>query len=128
MDSIPYHTHRICIVDDDAAVRDSMRALLESYGYEVKTFDSAAAFLGVPNIYCCLIVDLRMPVTNGLELLELLRMGGVTTPAILMTDKIEPTLAARMEAVGAPARLLKPIAEIELVGAIADACGERCAA
>ena len=128
MDSTPHHMHRICIIDDDAAVRDSMRVLLESYGYEVRTFDSAAAFLVVPNTYCCLIIDLRMPVTNGLELLELLRMGGVATPAIMMTDKIEPTLAARMEAAGAPARLLKPIAEIELIGAIADACGERCAA
>ena len=114
--------HRICIVDDDAAVRDSMRVLLESYGYEVQEFDSTTAFLRAPCAYCCLIADFRMPVTNGLELLELLRMSSIKTPAILMMDKVEPTLAARIRAVGAQAILLKPIAEIELIGAIAQAC------
>lgn len=124
MDFVTGHGHCICIVDDDAAVRDSMRALLESYGYEVRDFDSAAAFLGAPNTYCCLIVDFRMPVTNGLELLELLRMGGDRTPAILMTDKGEPTLTMRIGAASAHAWLIKPISESELVHTIADACDQ----
>lgn len=124
MDSVTNHKHRICVVDDDAAVRDSMRALLESYGYEVRDFDSAAAFLGAPRPCCCLIIDFRMPVTNGLELLELLRMGGDPTPAILMTDKGEPNLTMRIGAASAHAWLIKPIAESELVHTIADACDQ----
>jgi FixJ family two-component response regulator len=116
------HAHRICIVDDDAGVRDSLRALLESYGFEIREFDSAAALLGAPIRYCYLIVDYRMPVTNGLDLLELLRMGGIDTPAILMTDKDEPALASRIGAAKAVRALTKPISEAILIRSIAAAC------
>jgi FixJ family two-component response regulator len=120
-----FHTHRICIVDDDAAIRDSMRALLESCGYEVQTFESATAFLNAPMAYCCLILDYRMPVTDGLALLELLRSGGIETPAILMTDKHEPILAKRIGA--ATARpLIKPITEARLIRSLEAICGGRC--
>jgi len=120
------HTHRICVVDDDAGVRDSMRALLESHGYEVREFDSAAAYLKDFYPHCCVIVDYRMPGMNGLELLELLRVAEIQTPAILMTDKDEPNLTKRIGTTSAHAWLIKPIAEAELVGAIADACSLRC--
>jgi FixJ family two-component response regulator len=123
------HAHCVCIVDDDAAVRDSLRALLESYGFEIREFDSAAALLKTQFGYCCLLVDHRMPVTNGMDLLELLRMGGIDTPAILMTDKDEPSLALRIGATQAVAPLTKPITEPALIRSIAAACdGQHCTA
>lgn len=128
MDSASGHIHRICIVDDDASIRDSMRALLESYGFETQAFSSAAAFLSTPFSYCCLIVDYSMPVTDGLALLELLRAGDIATPALLMTDKYEPTLVVRTKALGIHVSLVKPIRETKLVRSIEAACtGWRCA-
>ena len=122
------HIHRICIVDDDTAIRDSMGALLEGCGYKTQAFESAAAFLSAPIAYCCLIIDYRMPVTDGLALLELLRSGGTETPAILMTDKNEPVLAARIDATGTPV-LIKPITEARLIRSIEAACdGRYCTA
>jgi len=59
----------ILIVDDDAAVRDSMRALMESAGYAVKDYSSAKDFLNAPvPPDSCLITDIRMPEIDGLEL------------------------------------------------------------
>ncbi len=116
------HAHCVCIVDDDAAVRDSLHALLDSHGFEIREFDSAAALLGVPIRYCCLILDYSMPVTNGMDLLELLRMGGVDTPAILMTDKDERALTIRIAAAKAILVLIKPISEATLIRSIATAC------
>jgi FixJ family two-component response regulator len=105
-----------------------MHILLDSYGLDVEAFHSAAAFLGVPCDYCCLIVDHRMPEIDGLELLELLRSGGIATSAILMTDKDEPSLAGRIGALSACVRLNKPITEANLVRNVGKACGaNRCA-
>ena len=110
--------HRICIVDGDSAVRDSMRILLESYGFEVAESASSADFLRKTDAYCLLIVNHRMPETTGLELLEVLRAGGVETPAILMFDTAGPGLSERVEAVGDCVALAKPIAAADLVRTI----------
>ena len=63
------------IVDDDAAVRQSLAFLLSSAGLAVRLYDSATAFLaGLPEVKSgCLITDLRMPGMTGLELLHELR-------------------------------------------------------
>jgi FixJ family two-component response regulator len=119
------HQHYICIVDDDAGVRDSMRILLDSHGFQISDFASAAAFLAAPLDYCCLIVDHRMPAIDGLELLEMLRASGIATPAILMTDKDEPTLSRRIHGLRDCACLTKPITEANLVRNVGTAC-ERC--
>jgi CheY-like chemotaxis protein len=66
------------VIDDDDAVRDSIRILLETSGYAVRSFDSAAALLGGerPVKNSCLIIDVDMPGTGGLELLDRLRREG----------------------------------------------------
>src|SRR5690625_733466 len=77
----------IFIIDDDEAVRDSLRWLLEANGYQVKCYASAEAFL---NSYdtkqlCVLIVDVRMPGMSGLELQEALIARDVNIPMVFIT-------------------------------------------
>jgi two-component system response regulator FixJ len=116
------HVHRIGVVDDDLAVRESLRLLLEACEFRVCEFSSAAAFLGSSLQCCCLLIDLHMAETDGLQLLELLRLGGIRTPAIIMTDKEEPILASRIRMADAHDKLVKPITEDRLLQAITGAC------
>ncbi|MGB8363699.1 MAG: response regulator transcription factor [Rhizomicrobium sp.] len=114
----------ICIVDDDDAVRDSLKVLLESYGMQVRDFASPADFLrGSAARECrCLVVDLHMPAMNGLELLETLRAREVNVPAVMVTGNADPNLALRLKNAGLSALLIKPVADDELLDHIALAC------
>ena len=103
------------IIDDDDAVRDSTRALLESYGYEVRDYASAEKFLQAANTrHDCLLVDQHMPGMTGLDLLEHLRAHGDRTPALMMTGRSDPTLEPRAARIGVKL-LHKPIPEDQLV-------------
>src|SRR3974390_979027 len=86
----------IAVVDDDSAVRDSLRYLLEVMGYLVKTFESAAELLntGLQNL-ACLILDHHMPHMSGLELAERLRADGAAIPILLITGAPSPAIFAR---------------------------------
>jgi two-component system, LuxR family, response regulator FixJ len=103
------------IIDDDEAVRDSTQALLESYGYEVRAHASAEHFLREkgenPD---CLLVDHHMPGMSGLDLLELLRSRGDSTPALMLTGHTDACLEPQAQKVGA-ALLYKPVSEEQLV-------------
>ena len=77
----------VFVVDDDPGIRDSARWLIESVGLRVETYDSAQAFL---DTYAatrpgCLILDVRLPGMNGLDLLDALRNRGATLPVIVVT-------------------------------------------
>lgn len=103
------------IIDDDDAVRDSTRALLESYGYEVRDYPSAEEFLlGTRADPDCLLVDQHMPGMTGLDLLEHLRAKGVNTPALMMTGRSDPSLEPRAARIGVKL-LHKPVPEDQLV-------------
>jgi FixJ family two-component response regulator len=103
------------IIDDDDAVRDSTRALLESYGYEVRDHASAESFLNdnghKPQ---CLLVDQHMPGMTGLDMLEHLRAKGDKTPALMMTGRSDPTLEPRATRIGVKL-LHKPVPEDLLI-------------
>jgi FixJ family two-component response regulator len=105
----------IDIIDDDDAVRDSTRALLESYGYEVRDHASAELFLrdneSKPD---CLLVDQHMPGMTGLDLLEHLRSRGDQTPALMMTGRSDPSLEPRASRIGVKL-LHKPVPEDQIV-------------
>ena len=99
----------VCIIDDDEAVRDSLGLLLESDGLATLRYESADAFLqaGAPETGC-LILDLHMPGTSGLELLRLLRRRGLSVPIIVVSGRRDPLLDAEVQAAGATDLLSKP--------------------
>ena len=113
-------TAQIAIVDDDASVRKALMRLLQASSYTVKTFGSASEFLAsldrrIPD---CLIVDLQMPSTNGLELQISLARAGIVIPTIVITAHDEPGSRERCSTAGAAAYLLKPVRKKELIATI----------
>src|SRR6185295_13117940 len=87
---------KVAIVDDDLAVRESLRFLLEITGHTVETFASAAEFLAANTEHlACLILDHPMPAMTGLELTERLRTDGIGIPILLITGSPSPEIVAR---------------------------------
>jgi FixJ family two-component response regulator len=113
----------ICIVDDDEAVRDSLRALLESHRMNVREFDSGNALLASDEFesFDCFVLDFQMPGMNGLELAEALRNKGVGAAAILVSALRIAASDDRMRRAGVVAALMKPVAEGDLIGCIQQA-------
>lgn len=112
------------VVDDDAAIRDSLRWLLEGEGFDVRSHSSAEAFLaafaGGPG---CAIVDLRMPGMSGLELQETLMRRRVRLPLIFVTAHGEIPLAVTAMRRGAVDFVEKPFRDEHLVDAVRRALG-----
>ncbi len=110
----------IAVVDDDAAVCDSTRFLLESYDFEVLTYLNGADFLRDNPDVVCVIVDYRMPGLDGLGLIAELRQRGSTVPAIMITATNSPALERRAAEVGIQQVLQKPISGQVLLCAIRE--------
>lgn len=100
----------VYIVDDDADMRDSLQWLLQAVGLRVRAFASADEFLRVasPERPGCLVSDVRMPGSSGLELLEALAGRGDPMPAILITAFADVPMAVRAMKAGAVEFLEKP--------------------
>jgi len=114
-------SYAAAIVDDDAAVLDSLRFLLEVAGHSVATYGSAAAFLADGAARpACLILDHHMPQMTGLELAARLRAEGARTRVMLITGSSSPALRARAAELGIAKVLEKPPAEQELLDFVAD--------
>ena len=107
---------KVAIVDDDDAVRDSLRYLLEAAGHIVEAFASAAEFLKSEMRHlACLISDNRMEPISGLELIEQLRADGVGIPVLLVTASPSPDLIARAAELGVERVLEKPASAADLL-------------
>jgi two-component system, LuxR family, response regulator FixJ len=113
----------IIIVDNDCAVRDSLRMLLDCVGLEARGFPSSEAFLEAspPVEKDCLVLDVHMPGMSGIELLEELRQRGDGVPVILVTGLPSVTNAARAKAGGALAVVEKPFKPSEILALIRTA-------
>lgn len=109
-------TSTIYIVDDDEAVRDSLRWLLEANGYRVKSFSGAEEFLQAydPDQVGVLIVDVRMPGMSGLELQETLLARKAPIPIVFITGHGDVPMAVSTMKKGAVDFLEKPFNEGEL--------------
>jgi two-component system response regulator FixJ len=106
----------VAIIDDDPAVLDSLKLLLDVAGHTAGAYGSAAAFLedrvARP---ACLILDQHMPVMTGLELATRLREECVGIPVLLMTGQVSPTIIERARKIGITKVLEKPLAEDDLL-------------
>jgi two-component system response regulator FixJ len=113
----------ILIVDDDADVRDSLRALLESAGFEVRDFDSAKAILADGGLAkgACLIADIRMPDMDGLALQQELVHRKIGLPVIIVTGHGDVPLAVRAMKAGAVDFIEKPFDDELLLQSIKQA-------
>jgi FixJ family two-component response regulator len=111
------------IVDDDQAVRESLGDLLQSMDYRVALYASAADFLKVelPDVPACLVLDVRLPGTSGLELQAYLAGINVGLPVILMTGYGDIPMSVRAMKLGAVDFLTKPIRNQDLLDAVAVA-------
>lgn len=120
---------RVYILDDDEAVRDSMSALLDSYGFEQTVFSSANTFLAEvsPEYAGCLLLDIRMPEMDGLEVLQHLVKDGIKLPVIIITGHGDLPMAVKAMKAGAVDFIEKPFEEDVLVESVrrAMAIGEK---
>ena len=115
---------KLVVVDDDADVRRALRRLLRSMGHEVRLFASAEDYEACPAAADCLIVDLRLPGLNGLELLERLRLRGSSIPIVFITGDGLPSPGDVMAHTGTPS-LAKPFDDDDLIAAIRRAMSAR---
>ena len=110
----------ISVVDDDDSVRESLQGLIRYFGFAVEVFPSAEEFLKLDHLRDtrCLILDVRMPGMNGIELQRRLVAGHREIPVIFITAHGDE--AARSQALrdGAVGYLLKPFTEEALLSAI----------
>jgi two-component system response regulator FixJ len=100
----------ICLVDDDAAVRNAFKLLMKSAGINLITFGSAQEYLAgfEPKNVGCIILDVRMPGMSGLELQEILKQRRVNIPVIILTGHADVHLAVQAVKTGAFDVLEKP--------------------
>ena len=113
-------TRTIAVVDDDTAVCDSTRLLLEAYDLDVRTYLNGAAFLRESPDVACVIVDCQMPGLSGLDFVSELRQRGNAVPAIMITATSDPTLERRAAQLGIERVLKKPLSSRVLLGAIRE--------
>lgn len=113
----------ICIIDDDAAVRESLAWLLESVGFSANCYENAKDFLdGDSAGTCgCLILDVRLPGMSGLELQDLLCERGCDVPVIIITGHGDVPMAIRAMKAGAFDFVEKPFQDQTLLDRIGDA-------
>jgi FixJ family two-component response regulator len=111
------------IVDDDKAVRESLGDLLQSMDYQVALYASASDFLKVElsDVPACLVLDVRLPGSSGLELQAYLASINVGLPVILMTGFGDIPMTVRAMKLGAVDFLTKPIRDQDLLDAVAVA-------
>jgi FixJ family two-component response regulator len=124
---MPAATNRVFVVDDDDAVRHSLRALLEAHGYQVDTYSLAADFLAgaKDNDRGCLLLDYWLPDASGFDVLEMLRARSIDLPTILITGVLDPGLEERARRMGVRCVLRKPWDCAELFRLIDQAQQER---
>jgi two-component system response regulator FixJ len=119
----------VFVVDDDAAVRDSLRTLLEIHGMHVEDFVSTADFADHyrPRPRECLVLDQHLPVVSGLDFLSSGRGAQLKLPVILITGRGDDAIRTRAQQLGV-AYLDKPVNDTELLAAIEEAvAGNRLA-
>ena len=110
----------VLVADDDEAVCDSLRLLLEAAGYRVETFSSGKALLSAlrPEEEACLVIDVKMPELGGIEVQERLRAAGFSLPVVIITWHGDVPLAVQAMKAGAVDFVEKPFTEEVILAAV----------
>ena len=110
----------IYVIDDDDAVRQSLEFLLRTAQMNVRSFESATAFLAVlPEITSgCIITDVRMPDISGIDLLRKVKERNLDIPVIVVTGHGDIALAVEAMKIGAVDFLEKPFDDDQLIAAV----------
>ena len=113
----------VFVIDDDRMIREGLQSLIRSVGLRVETFASAQDFLAAkrPDAPACLILDVRMPGLNGLELQRKLSEANVHIPIIFITGHGDIPMSVRAMKEGAQEFLTKPVRGQDLLDAIQKA-------
>ena len=121
----PAEEATVYVVDDDVSVRRGLERLLRSAGLRVVTFGSAREFLDHRDVVrpSCLVLDIRMPGQNGLDLHESLNAAGRHIPVVFITGNGDIPMAVRAMKAGAVDFLAKPFDDKELLDAVHQAIG-----
>jgi len=123
---MPETTAKVYVIDDDDSVRVAIQRLIRSAGYPVEVFASAQDFLDCEHRTdrSCIVLDVHLPVMNGLDLQRRLNSEGCITPIIFITAHDDAqTNAAALDG-GAKYFLSKPIDDQELLRAIEVSIGQ----
>jgi len=110
----------VFIVDDDASVRAALEDLLGSIGLNVQSFGTVQEFLDSkrPDVSGCIVLDVRLPGTSGLEFQKLLARSEINLPIIFISGHSDVSISVQAMKLGAIEFLTKPLREQELVDAV----------
>jgi RNA polymerase sigma factor (sigma-70 family) len=110
----------VYIVDDDADVRDGLKALFESVGLRCEVFSSAMQFLTrkAPDEVSCLVLDVRLPGLSGLDIQEALVAAQISIPVVFITGYGDIPMTVKAMKAGAVEFLTKPLREQDLLDAV----------
>ena len=113
----------VSIIDDDKFIRDAANRLVRSLGFSAPTFASADEFLRSPNLHdtSCVISDVQMPGTSGIEMQSILIAKGINVPIIFITAFPDERVRAQAMKAGAICFLSKPFEGATLIQCINDA-------
>jgi two-component system, LuxR family, response regulator FixJ len=116
----------VYVVDDDAGVLGSLKFLLETDGFEVRTFRNGASLLNEvrPTGVDCFVIDYKMPDMNGIDLAGRLRNRDITAPVILITGYPDENISSRAATAGVRHVVLKPLLDESLLTRIRGAIQE----
>ncbi|UWU76568.1 response regulator transcription factor [Bradyrhizobium huanghuaihaiense] len=123
MPNAPEELPVVHIVDDDAEMRSGLESLLRSVGLEARTYGSTQDFLKSDGLDSpgCIVLDIRLPGTNGLDFQEGLAGLGINLPVILMTGHGDIPMSVRAMKAGAVDFLPKPFRDQDMIDAVTAA-------
>ena len=122
--SSPSHaTPRVFVVDEDDSARESLESMIRCAGWQPETFASAQEFLARPRVHApsCLVLDVRLPDLNGLDLQARVATDRADMPIIFVTDCGDVRMTVRAMKAGAVDFLTKPCCDELLLGAMRQA-------
>lgn len=118
----------VCVLDDDPAVLHSLRFLLETHGFKVRTFRAALTLLTFFDLddVDCLVIDYKLPHIDGLNVAIRLRQRNVAVPIVLVTGYSHQHMAEEAAAAGIDDILFKPHLGDSLVTRVQEAISRKC--